>query len=195
MRRILLMCLDAGLAAVVLIPLFLLLNKRYFYNTKKTVFYLFFAVYLSAVYAVVGLPTVNYVRFDPHFNVIPFAYMFSDFKNSFLNVLLFFPLGFFLPVFWKNFKKLHWTLLFGICTSLLVEVLQIFTFRATDVNDLITNTVGTFLGWAAAKVLLRFMPSIAPGWKTKEVYVICGITFAVNFFVQPFLAELLWGLL
>lgn len=188
MHRIFSMCLDAAIAAVVLVPIFLILNRRYFHSTKNTACYFLLAVYFSAMFAVVGLPDIRYIRFDPHFNWIPFAYMFSDFTNSFLNVLLFVPLGFFLPLYWKNFKKLHWTVLFGFCTSLLIEILQIFTFRATDVNDLITNTLGTLAGWCIARILFIFFPGIKPGWKTQEVYVVCSAAFAVMFFVQPFLA-------
>lgn len=186
------MCLEAAIASVVLLPVFLVLNQRCFRDRTRTVCYFIFAVYLAAVDSVVGLPDITYIRFDPHLNFIPFAYMFSDFQNSFLNVLLFMPLGFLLPVFWKNFKKFHWTVLFGFCISLLIEVLQIFTFRATDVNDLMTNTLGTFLGWFIARILLWLAPGITPGWKTKDVYIVCGVTFAVMFFVQPFLADLVW---
>ena len=189
MRRIFSMCLDAGIAAVVLIPLFLILNQYYLKSTKKTVNYFIFAVYLSGMFAVVGLPDIRYVRFDPNFNFVPFAYMFSDFTNSFLNVLLFVPLGFFLPVFWKHFTSLWRTGLFGLCTSLLIEVLQIFTYRATDVNDLMPNTLGTLIGWLIAKLVLHFCPAIAPGDKTQEVAVVCGTAFSVMFFVQPFLAN------
>lgn len=195
MYRILSMCLDAAIAAVVLVPIFLILNKHYFHDSKKTACYLVFSVYLSAMFAVVGLPDIRYIRFDPHFNFVPFAYMFSDFTNSFLNVVLFVPLGFFLPVFWKHFKPVFRTVLFGFCTSLLIEVLQIFTFRASDVNDLMTNTLGALIGWILARITLRLFPNIAPGWKTKEVYLVCGTAFAVMFFVQPFLADLVWNFL
>lgn len=189
MHRILSMCLDAAVSALVLVPLFLLLNRCYFHNAKRSACCFALAVYLSGVFAVVGLPDIRYIRFDLNFNFIPFRYMFSDFTNSFLNVLLFVPLGFLLPVLWKNFKKIHRTVLFGFCTSFLIEVLQIFTFRATDINDLMTNTFGTLLGWCAARILLEFVPSIVPSEKTKEVYLVCGMTFLVMFFVQPFLAE------
>jgi len=184
------MCLEAAIAAVVLLPVFWVLDRRCFHDRTRTVCYFIFAVYLAAVDSVVGLPDVTYVRFDPHVNLVPFAYMFSDFKNSFLNVLLFMPLGFLLPVFWKTFKKGYWTVLFGFCTSLLIELLQIFTFRATDVNDLMTNTLGTFLGWCAGRVVLHFAPGILPGWKTREVFIVCGATFAVMFCLQPFLADI-----
>lgn len=195
MRRILFMGLDAALAAVFLIPLFLAWEKRQLRNKRKAFCYVLFAMYLSAVYAVVGLPTVDYMRFDPNFNLVPFRYMFSDLTNSFLNVLLFLPLGLTLPLLWQAFGKFLPMVLFGFCTSLLIELLQIFTFRATDVNDPMTNTLGTILGWCCAKILLRLAPVKAAGWDSKELCVCCGAAFSVMFFVQPFLAKLILPIL
>lgn len=188
MHRIISMCLDAAIAAVVLVPLFLLLDRNYFHNRVRTCYYLLFAIYLSGMFAVVGLPDIRYVRFDPHFNFVPFRYMFSDYTNSFLNVVLFVPLGFFLPVFWTYYKKIYRTVFFGLCASLLIEILQIFTLRATDINDLITNTTGTLLGWCIARIILWFAHSISPSEKASELAVICVCVFCVMFFVQPFLA-------
>lgn len=192
MHRILSMCLDAAIAALALAPFFLYLHKRNFHNKSKTIGYFLFAVYLSAMFAVVGLPDIRYVRFDANINLIPFQYMFSDYGNSLLNVLLFFPLGLFLPLFWQKFRKLHCTVFFGFCVSLLIEILQLFTFRATDINDLITNTFGTLLGWCAGRLLLYCSPEIIPSDNTRELYVVCGTTFAVMFFIHPFLADWMW---
>ena len=147
MSRVIAMCLEAGIASILLIPAFAVLNKRCFHDRNRTILYLVFALYLAAIDAVVGLPNIQFIRFEPNINLKPFQYMFSDYENSFLNVLLFMPLGFFLPVLWQRFRKLRWTVLFGFCTSLLIETLQLFTFRATDVDDLILNTMGVVLGY------------------------------------------------
>lgn len=195
MHRVFPMCLDAAISAVILIPLFLYMNKLYFHDLKRTIGYMIFAVYLSGMFAVVGLPDIRYVRFEPKFNFVPFAYMFSDYETSLLNVLLFIPLGFFLPLFWKRFRKMWPTVLFGFCISLLIEVLQIFTFRASDVNDLMTNTLGTLIGWGISRMLLHFLPAAIPGKRIREVYVVCAAAFAVMFFVQPFLADWVFHLL
>lgn len=189
MFRFISMCLDAFIASLLLIPVFLSLNKRFFHNRQRTVCYFLFAVYLSAMFAVVGLPDIRYVRFDPHFNFVPFRYMFSDYTNSLLNVLLFFPMGLLLPLFWTKFQKLTETLHFGFQVSVLIEILQIFTYRATDVNDLITNTVGTLLGWIAARLLLYFFPVIHPSENKNEVYIVCLSAFGVMFLIQPFFAN------
>ena len=194
MSRVIAMCLEAGIASILLIPAFTVLNKRCFHDRNRTILYLVFALYLAAMDAVVGLPNIQFIRFEPNINLKPFQYMFSDYENSFLNVLLFMPLGFFLPVLWQRFRKLRWTVLFGLCTSLLIETLQLFTFRATDVNDLMTNTLGTILGWAVARILLRLAPSIRPWEDSSDLYWVCGVTFAIGFFLQPFLANILWAL-
>lgn len=194
MSRVVAMCLEAGIASILLIPAFAVLNKRSFHDRNRTILYLLFALYLAAVDAVVGLPSIKFIRFQPNINLKPFQYMFSDYKNSFLNVLLFMPLGFFLPVLWQTFRKLRWTVLFGFGTSLLIEVLQIFTFRATDVNDLMTNTLGTVLGWGIARILLHLVPGIHPQEDTTDLYWVCGVTFAIVFFLQPFLADAIWAL-
>lgn len=188
MHRILVMCLNAALASILLVPMFWFLNRRYYHNPLKSCCYMLFAVYLCAVYAVVGLPTVDYMRFCPRFNMIPFRYLFSDFTNSFLNVLLFLPLGISLPLFWHAYRKFLPTICFGLSASLLIELLQIFTLRATDVNDLITNTFGTVLGWCLAQVTLRLLP-LGSGWDTKELYSVCVAAFGVMYFFQPFLAK------
>ena len=195
MQRILFMFFDAAVAALILIPLFFWLDRHYFHDHNRVTGYILFAVYLSGMFAVVGLPDIRYVRFDPHYNMVPFLYMFSDLTNTLLNVLLFVPLGFFLPFFWKRFFPFPRAVLFGFFVSLLVESLQIFTFRATDINDLITNTLGTFLGWILARIGLRLVPAWNPGHRAQEVYIVCGMAFLVMFFLQPFLADFLFNLI
>lgn len=195
MYRIFSMCLEAGIAAIILIPTFWLLNRYCFRNPRRAVCYLIMSLYLAAVDAVVGLPSLLYIRFDQNINLVPFAYMFSDYRNSLLNVLLFVPLGFLLPVLWKRFCPLLWTGLFGLSFSLSIELLQLLTLRATDINDLMTNTTGTILGWLLGRLVLWLFPSIRPSWKTWELAIVFGVTFAVMFLAQPFLAEIIWNLI
>lgn len=187
--------LDGAAAAVLLLPIFCLLNKHCFHDRVKSAWYFFLALYLCAVYVVVGLPDIRYIRLDFNINLKPFAYMFSAYKSTLLNVLLFLPLGFFLPVLWKTFRKCCWTVLFGFCMSLTIELLQLFTFRATDINDLMTNTAGTLLGWGLGRLALRLIPGFKPEEDTRNVYAICAISLGVMFFLHPFLSDALFDLL
>lgn len=195
MYRVLAMCLEAGVASVVLIPLFLFLDRRLIRNPIRSCGCLLFSLYLAAMDAVVGLPCILRIRFDANINLVPFAYMFSDYRNSLLNVLLFIPLGFFLPVLWKRFRSFGGTVGTGLILSALIELLQLFTLRATDINDLMTNTAGTLLGWCLGRITLRLFPAIEPACGSKEPAAVFGFTFLVMFLIQPFLAELVWQLL
>ena len=72
MKRFLFAGTNAAMAAIVLIPLLFFLNKN-IRNKQRTVWYCLMAIYLSGVYALAGLPTVGYIRFDPNINLVPFA--------------------------------------------------------------------------------------------------------------------------
>lgn len=195
MRQFFFALTEAALASVFLVPLFFLLNRYRFRSRKFTLVYLLFAVYLCGVYAVAGLPHMLYFRFFPNFNFQPFLYMFSDLSASLLNVALFVPLGFFLALLWRPFRNPLYALSLGLCVSLAIEILQIFTRRATDVNDLITNTAGTFLGWALGFLTAKCLPGMVLGRKTGDLWVIFASSCWVMFFLQPFLSRLLRGLL
>lgn len=195
MNRILMGALEIVASAIVLVPLYLLLNRVLFRSFRKSMVYCIFSFYLVAVYALVGLPSITYIRLNFKMNCIPFLGMIGDFRNSLLNVALFVPLGMMLPLIWKSFRARSNTVLFGFGMSLLIELLQIFTYRATDVNDLITNVGGTLLGFFAAKLLLRKVPvlqDLVPETQTGELYAVCGIAFTVMFFIQPFISPILW---
>lgn len=189
---------EISAAAVFLLPIYVLLNRLIFRDKKKSVLYCIFSLYLVAIYALVGMPNVTYVRFELRGNLIPFAGILQDLKNSILNVALFFPLGLSLPILWDKYRTARNTLLFGFGLSAMIEILQIFTLRATDVNDLITNVLGNFLGFLSFRFLAANYPevrSIHQGKKPAELYMICMAVFFVMFFLQPFLSSVLWHVL
>ena len=75
--------------------------------------------------------------------------------NVLLNIALFVPLGFLLPLLAKPFRKWYAALGAGFGVSLLIELTQFFTGRGMcDVDDLFTNTLGAMLGWCAAMLVL-----------------------------------------
>ncbi len=192
MGQIFSMLVDAGIAAILLLPIFLILGKTVFRNWGRTVCYFVLAVYLCEMYALVGLPNAYYIRFDTNINLVPFQHLFSYLWNNLLNVLLFMPLGFLLPVLFRRYQKFYRTALFGLVLSLLIELLQIFTFRATDVNDLMTNTLGCMLGWCIGRLFLKLFPSILPSQRTGDLYITCGVSLAVMFFLHPLLSNIVW---
>jgi glycopeptide antibiotics resistance protein len=191
MYRIFLAYVDVIPAAIVLLPLFGVLHFTVFHRAlRKSILYCLFCLYISAVFSLVGIPNVTYFRPEVNLNLLPFVGILQDLKNSFLNVMLFVPLGVLLPVLCEGFRKPIPTVIFGAGLSIAVELLQMLTFRATDVNDLITNTVGTLLGFAIVKPLLgKWLPA---GKGRSAPYLLIGLSFLVMFFVHPFLSPLIW---
>lgn len=191
MIRVFLAAVDLVPAAVVLIPLFLFLYLTvYKRNLRKSVLYCLFCLYLSAVFVLVGIPNVTYFRPGLKLNLVPFVGIVADLKNSILNVALFVPLGIFLPVLWERYRKLGSAILLGLGSSLSIELLQMLTYRATDVNDLITNVLGTVFGFWIAKPLADKLSPIAKG--SGEVCSLWLLAFSVMFFLHPFLSPLIW---
>lgn len=192
MLRILYTAREAMVAFLLLLPIFALLNRYRFHNFIRTAVYLILATYLCAVYAVVGLPDIAYYRFSPNINLEPFLYMFSDMGSTLLNVVLFLPLGFLLPLLWVDFRSVWKTLLVGFLTSLTVELLQIFTYRATDVNDLMTNTLGTLLGYCFGWAVQHFLFPDFPETGRKNILLVFSVAFAVMFFLHPAFSAMIY---
>ena len=185
------MLIEILLSMLLLIPVFCVLNKCRFHDAKKTTLYFIFASYLSAVYLFVGMPTLQFMRFDLSLTLMPFLPMIDDYKNTVLNIILFIPLGILLPFLWKKYNTLKATLMVGFLMSLAIEILQILTYRATDINDIIANTFGTVLGYFIFRGTAGMIPSVTKLAREKnEVAVVMLSVFAVMFFVQPYLATL-----
>uniref|UniRef100_UPI00262C0146 VanZ family protein n=1 Tax=uncultured Flavonifractor sp. TaxID=1193534 RepID=UPI00262C0146 len=75
------------------------------------------------------------------------------------NALIFVPIGFFTNLLWR--RPRWWKgLAVGFCVSFTIEFLQLFVNRSTDVDDLILNTTGAFLGGLIALLLGKLAPKL-----------------------------------
>lgn len=180
-------------AAVLVIPIMVVYNRIFFRSGKRTVVYILFGLYCVAIFALVGFPNIKSRNIDVSINVIPFIDMASDSVNACLNVLLFVPFGFLLSVLWSKFRSVKECAMMGCITSCIIEISQIFTFRTTDINDLITNTAGTIIGYCAARFLTnKFTKYIVSGSRDRDFYIISVSAGLVMFLLQPFVSSLLW---
>ncbi|MBZ9634875.1 VanZ family protein [Clostridium sp. FP1] len=65
-----------------------------------------------------------------------------------LNIILFIPFGFFSAiVFKKLMDKWIYGVLMGLIFSIIIEFLQTFNGRYGSLQDVIMNTIGTFIGY------------------------------------------------
>jgi glycopeptide antibiotics resistance protein len=78
------------------------------------------------------------------------------------NILLFIPLGFLIPIIWKNVRHMKQILLIGMGVSVTIELLQLLESfvggwgRVTDIDDVICNAFGAVLGYLLYYLLLPF---------------------------------------
>ena len=63
------------------------------------------------------------------------------------NVMLFIPLGFFLPVVFRSKRKLWKTVSISFAVTFSVEFVQYFIGRSSDIDDILTNLLGAILGY------------------------------------------------
>ena len=74
-----------------------------------------------------------------------------------------------------------------------IEISQIFTFRTSDINDIITNTVGAIIGYFIVhRITDNFTKRIFSNSKMSDFYIICVSVALIMFFLQPFISSLLW---
>lgn len=96
------------------------------------------------------------------------------FKQNIQNILLFMPLGFFLCIFWGGKTKKSYrnvTVGIGLLLSVFVEVTQyIRVIGLFEVDDLIHNTLGTFLGTLVYDIIccMRFEGNAGRGIILKD---------------------------
>lgn len=147
--------------SVLLLPAMLLgweLFRRNMPAVRKGML-LTFAVYLCAVYSATGLPDAGNFAFRPRLQLVPVLGVMKDtpqyLMDSLLNVVMFIPFGVFAPLLWRKLRSVKRTALAGLCFSFAIEMAQMFSGRLTDVDDLITNTLGAVIGCLIARVLYQ----------------------------------------
>ena len=202
--RLLSIGIDCTSSAVFVIPAFAILQYVIYrkWDFKPFLVKLIFAFYAIAMFSVVGVPAVGTFQLDFGLNLIPFidianspsAYM----KNTILNIILFIPMGFLVPAVWKNYRSLKTMFFMGLAVSLGIELLQIFTFRLTDIDDLITNTAGTVLGYEISR---RFsFPFSLKSVDSKGILVryepvlILMVMLLISMLLKPMVSDGIWNI-
>lgn len=117
-----------------------------------------FAFLLAGILTLTGVPAFQEFHFDANINMIPMAEFFSNSRQYFENTLLFMPLGFLVPLLWRREQMVEKTVSIGFLFSLFIEAAQLFSFRATDIDDLLMNTMGTWLGYLLFLAINRIFP-------------------------------------
>lgn len=82
---------------------------------------------------------------------------FTYFLVSFLgNIVIFIPIGIFIKLLWPKLSNSK-IILYGFCISLFIEICQIPLPRTTDIDDLLCNTFGVYLGVLCYRIWKRYV--------------------------------------
>lgn len=107
-----------------------------------------FTMYLVTLLQITGVDSVFSWRFTMSgtCNWVPFSN--EEIKLVLLNVLLFLPMGFFVPLLIRKSRSWIRTIAFGAGCSLLIELSQMILIgRTADVDDFLANTSGCAIGY------------------------------------------------
>ena len=196
---ILLQFLDLFGGAIVSLPIIMIFafvfdKER---TKRKWLWLVLYVLYLNAMLIIIGVPDINYVAWHPTINLIPFNdFTMSNIVGMILNIVMLVPMGFFLPIYFERYKKWYRTLAVGITTSLLIEIIQLYTFRASDIDDLLMNTLGTLFGFIIAKMCLRHKKSNDKDNKDLlKLIVINSVVLLVIVFIRYPMMELIYPLI
>lgn len=146
---ILFVMFSAGLAALTLFP-------AYFWSTGH---------WLSALRGEVPwFPPVDFRLQLQTLQLEPFQEIFRAFRGPWVmflmlaNIGIFSPVGFFTALLWR--KPRWWkSLLAGFFTSLMIEFIQFFIGRSTDIDDVSLNTAGALVGFWVFWLLRLLFPT------------------------------------
>ena len=166
LKNSLILVLLVGMAAVAAVAVIYLIHKRKYkgeikFPWGKTLLWLAFLGYLIIVIYATMLRWAGF--FHREWNLHLFRawreawnnFSTKNWANVLLNIAMFVPLGFLLPLLGKRFRKWYLTIPAGFATSLTIELLQLAMGRGIcDVDDLFCNALGAAIGYFAVMATL-----------------------------------------
>lgn len=170
-------------------------HKEKFVLYKET-FMFAFLLYALLLFYVVTFQDVNYGtnNFIPFKEILRYEVGSKVFiKNIVGNIILFIPFGFFVAHLMKS-KKLYPSLVVSMITSIVIEYTQLKIGRTFDIDDIILNITGGFLGYLIYIIidtLEDHMPQVLKTETFKNIITII-IVFLLIFVYTNFS---LWGIL
>lgn len=189
------MMLFISVVAITLRCFYLFKGSRKFVLHKE-IMSLVFIIYILCLYYIltyqdIGSGGINLVPFKEMFRYTFGSYKFM--KNVVGNILLFIPFGFFTSYYLNN-KKTLTSLITALVVSICAEGIQYHIGRVFDVDDIILNVLGGFLGYllyiclnAIKSRLPRFMRSDAFINFVIIIIVILIILFSLNINIFSYL--------
>lgn len=181
-QKSLILVLLAGIVAGAVLGIIYFVHKRKYKGEKKfpwgkALLWLVFLGYLVIVLYATMLRWDGF--FHREWNLHLFRawreawnnFSVKNWANVLLNVAMFGPLGFLLPLLSKKFRKWYVAIPVGFGTSLAIELFQLAFGRGIcDVDDLFCNTLGAVIGYFMIMTILSLFGEKGKRWKPGLAY-------------------------
>lgn len=166
-------------------------------KVSKVVLWSIFLIYMIVVLgATIGDRVSGYESVNLH--------LFSSYKDAYnnfslrewryiiLNILMFVPIGFMMPLLLKKCERWYITYLVGFTTSLFIEILQLISKRGIfEIDDIINNTLGCTIGYGIVMIFISLFKRKKVGKKHKilitasyQIPLIVSIIFISVVFIK-----------
>lgn len=136
-------------------------SDRYILITKTLLFYYFAFVlfFTNIIPIIIPIPLINTTFSNVSINLVPFLGIINGYKGAtreiLLNILMFIPFGILYPL--SNRCKFSQVVIKTLLVSLAIELWQFLSisgFSVSDITDIITNFVGSMIGYFIYRLCL-----------------------------------------
>ena len=157
------------IASIVIVTLFLigyfLVYRKLMKGTKKlkaskvglwSIFLIYMIVVLGATIGdrVSGYESINLHLFSSYKDVYN-NFSLGEWRNIILNILMFVPIGFMIPLIFKKCERCYITYLVGFGITLFIEILQLVSKRGIfELDDIINNSLGCAIGYGIVMLFI-----------------------------------------
>jgi glycopeptide antibiotics resistance protein len=189
--------LDSDFVFLVLAPFSYFLLLLYFRNRKHGTPIKFmislFLLYLLALVSITLFPLPidsnlvadrglmnnlqnNYIPFATIVDAWQYGYFPLFLKQIGGNILLTVPFGFLLPLIWRKNDSFRHMFLCGLLFTIGVESVQFlisalygYTYKITDVDDVLLNTLGCMIGYLCFRAAKPLLEAVVPDLRRQQL--------------------------
>ena len=156
-------CIFIVIISILYLPFLCILKKKGKSIVRQLSYIGLFCTLFLIIFATILFVPITFEPENHILNVVPFRWLSTT--NSFQlflvekipNILLFIPLGFFIPVVFKSKRKFYKTVLLSFCMTFSIEFFQYFIGRSSDIDDILTNLLGAIIGYILFNLLNNFL--------------------------------------
>ena len=175
------------ISSIVIVTLFLigyfLVYRKLMKGTKKlkaskvglwSIFLIYMIVVLGATIGdrVSGYESINLQLFSSYKDVYN-NFSLGEWRNIILNILMFVPIGFMIPLIFKKCERCYITYLVGFGITLFIEILQLVSKRGIfELDDIINNSLGCAIGYGIVMLFISLFKRKKVNQKYKALITI-----------------------